>query len=208
MKKLRNILALTTLLGAASFVNAQVLNSSFESGTGSSADNWFQFGNAYREAAGAQSGTYSMKMFGNFTGGTNVTGAFQDFAISAGQSATAEIKALNASFDAMSGDNFAVLKLIYRDASNNDLVAQESARITQFTAQDQVQSLTASLGPAPVGTDHGSIFLLFVQLDTTPFAGGSTFFDDATLNVVPEPCTMLALAAGLLATSKLRRNTV
>lgn len=197
---------MAAIFGVASLAHSQVLNSSFESGNGSAADNWFQFGNAYREAAGAQTGTYSMKMFGNFTGGTNVTGAFQDFAISAGQSATAGIKALNASFDAMSGDNFAVLKLIYRDASNNDLMAQESARITQFTTQDQAQSLTASLGPAPVGTDHGSIFLLFIQLDTTPFAGGSTFFDDATLNVVPEPCTLLLLAAGIGAVAKARRN--
>lgn len=202
----RQTLTFLTAFVAVAASQAQALNAGFENGSGTLASDWIQFGNSYREPAGAHSGTYAMKMFGNFTGGTNVTGAFQDFAISAGQSATSSVYALNASFDAMSGDNFAVLKLIYRDAGNNDLVAQESARITANTPADQFQLLTASLGPAPVGTDHGSIFLLFIQPDTTPFAGGSTFFDDVELTVVPEPTSIIALAAGLVAVAKRRRR--
>lgn len=200
-------LTLIAAFAAVATSHAQVLNASFESGTGTAASDWIQFGNSYREPVGARTGTHSMKMFGNFSGGTNVTGAFQDFAISAGQSATSSVYGLNASFDRMTGDNFALLKLIYRDAANNDLVAMESARITRDTTLDQFQLLTASLGPAPVGTDHGSIFLLFIQPDTTPFAGGAAFFDDVELTVVPEPGTMGAMmVGGLFLMSRMRRR--
>lgn len=205
--KLNQVVALIGLFGIATVSQAQLVNPSFEDGTGADASNWFRFGNAYREPAGARTGNFSMKMFGNFNGGTNVTGAFQDFAIAPGQTASASVYGLNMSTDAMSGDNFAVLKLIYRDAGNNDIAFQESAvRITRNTTQDQFQLMTASLGAAPANTDHGSLFLLFVQLDTTPFAGGATFFDDAQVSVVPEPGTMIALGAGVIALVRSRRK--
>lgn len=175
--------ALTALVGATSFANAQIQNPSFELGTGSAASVWFQFGNCYREELVPRTGSFTMKMFGNFTGGTNVTGTFQDFAISPGQTAAASVYAQTASFDAMSGDNFALLKLIYRDINNNDLVSSESIRIDRNTPVDQYQLLAASLGPAPANTHHGSVFLLFLQLESTPFAGGSTFFDDVSVSV-------------------------
>lgn len=209
--KLRNKLttyALTTFaaISMTSVAKADLINGSFEDGTGNDAANWARFGNAYRENLNGNTGGFSMKMFGNFNGGTNVTGAFQDFAITAGQSATASVMGLNWSSDAMSGDNFALLKLIYRDAANNDLASQESARITRFTTADQYQLLTASMGAAPLGTDHGSVFLLFIQLDTTPFAGGAAWFDDASVRVVPEPSSILALGAGIAVLTKVRRR--
>lgn len=176
-------LALASLLGVTSIANAQIQNPSFEDGTGTSASVWFQFGNCYREELVPRTGSFTMKMFGNFTGGTNVTGTFQDFAISPGQTASSSVYAQTASFDPMSGDNFAILKLIYRDASNNDLVSSESIRIDRNTPVDQYQLLAASLGPAPANTDHGSVFLLFLQLESNPFAGGSTFFDDVSVTV-------------------------
>lgn len=159
------------------------LNPSFEQGNGFQSTDWFQFNNTFREQLVPRTGEFSLKMFGQFTGGTSVSGAYQDFAIAPGQSASASVYGMTASFDALQGDNFALLKLIYRDAANNDLVAIESGRITANTAPDVYQQLTAALGPAPAGTDHGSIFLLIVQPDTTPFAGGSAFFDDVSLSV-------------------------
>lgn len=205
--KLSHTVALVGLLAMTTVSQAQILNGSFEDGSGTDATNWFRFGNAYREPVGARTGTFSMKMFGSFSGGTNVTGAFQDFAIAPGQTASASVYGLNMSTDAMSGDNFAVLKLIYRDAANNDILAQESAvRIARNTPFDQFQLMTASLGAAPANTDHGSLFLLFVQLDSTPFAGGATFFDDAQVSVVPEPGTIIALSAGVVALIRSRRK--
>lgn len=175
--------ATAALIGLAALSQAQLLNPGFENGNGRFADNWFMFGNSYREPVGVRTGGFSMKLFGLFSGGTSVSGVFQDFAIAPGQTATSSIYGFNMATDAMSGDNFAILKLIYRDAANNDLVAQESGRITAGTPVDTWTLLTASLGPAPAGTHHGSVFLLFIQPDTTPFAGGAAFFDDSTLTV-------------------------
>ena len=183
IRRMGIVAACLSVLAVAPFAGAQVQNPSFEAGTGFSSDNWFQFNNTYREALVPRTGEFSLKMFGQFTGGTSVSGAYQDFAIAPGQTATAAVWAQTASFDQMQGDNFAILKLIYRDVNNNDLVAVESPRITAATTPDVYQNLVASLGAAPAGTHHGSVFLLFIQPDTTPFAGGSTFFDDVTLSV-------------------------
>lgn len=180
--RLGSLLASLACLTLSSLSVAQQ-NPSFEEGTGFSATNWTQFNNTFREQLVPRTGEYSLKMFGQFSGGTSVSGAFQDFAVAPGQSASASVYGMTASFDALQGDNFAILKLIYRDSANNDLVAVESQRITANTPADIYQQLTAALGPAPVGTDHGSIFLLIVQPDTTPFAGGSAFFDDVALTV-------------------------
>lgn len=203
-QNLSKVVGLVVLLGASVAANASILNGSFEDGNGADADNWIRFGNAYREDDFARTGAHSMKMFGNFSGGFNVTGAFQDFAISPGQSASASAFALNSSADAMSGGNWALIKLIYRDAGNNDLAFSESAFITAATPQDVWQGLSANLGPAPAGTHHGSLFMLFLQPE---FAGGSTFFDDLSVQVVPEPTTMLIMAAGLGVTALRRRQS-
>lgn len=175
------LLALSgAMVGAA---QADLSNASFESEIGTPVNNWFFFNNGFREPANARTGSYSAKFFGQFTGGTSVSGCFQDFAISEGQSAYASGFGQNWIADRMSGDNFAIIKLIYRDSSNNDLVSVESGRITAATAVNKWQALSASLGPAPFGVDHGSVFLLFIQPDTTPFAGGSAWFDDMSLIV-------------------------
>lgn len=211
MKNPKSTLRLLTVAVAstalAALGSASILNGSFEDGSGADADNWIKFGNAFRENTGARTGDYSMKMFGNFVSGGSTTGAFQDFDINVGESASASVFAQTLSGDQMSGENFALLKLIYRDAADNDLVSMESERITANTTPDQLMELTASLGPAPAGTDHGSIFLLFVQTDADPFAGGSTFFDDVSVNVVPEPASMsaLVLLGGLALRKKLKR---
>jgi hypothetical protein len=127
-----------------------------------------------------RTGTGVLKMFGNFNGGFNVSGAFQDFPISVGQVASSSVYGFSWSADPMSGGNWALLKLIYRDAANNDLVASESIFLNASSTVNDWQLLSASLGPAPLGTDHGSIFLLFLQPE---FAGGAAFFDDVAVTV-------------------------
>lgn len=184
MNQFRTCLAvLGTLI--ATMGQAQITNGGFESAGSleNQAASWFHFGNAYREDDFANSGGFSMKQFGNFSGSFNVSGAFQNFAIAPGQAANVTGFGYNASADAMSGGNWAILKLIYRDATDQDLVAVESGRIDASTIQDQWLSLSAALGPAPSNTHHGAIFILFLQPE---FAGGAAWFDDVVVSVFPQ----------------------
>ncbi len=206
--KMKKMLAVGLLTGAALASQAAIVNGSFELGNGADASNWIRFGNAYREMDTSsvdvsRTGSHSMKMFGNFSGGFNVTGAFQNFAIAPGQSATAKGYGMTLSGDKMSGGNWALLKLIYRDAGDNDLAFSESLFINANTTPDVWHELTMSLGPAPAGTAKGSLFMLFLQPE---FAGGSAFFDDLEVNVVPEPATMTALAIGVGCMLRKRRK--
>lgn len=170
-------------LASVGVASAQIRNGGFELGSGNQATNWTGFGNVFRDQSGPHSGAYDLKLFGNFNGGTNVTGAYQDFPIAVGERVSVSTWAINRTADAMSGDNNAFLKVIFRDAANNDLLASESARIHAGTQRDVYQFITTSLGPAPLGTHHASVFLLFIQPASTPFAGGSTLFDDVQVQI-------------------------
>ena len=202
---LRNSLALA-ILAVASAASAQLTNGSFELGTGSDATGWGRFGNAYVQDANVRTGTRSAKLFGNFDGNFNVTGIFQDFAYVPGTTGvTASIYGYNPSNDAVNPANTALLKLIYRDSGDNDLLASEVNLDTATAKQDSWQLLTARLGAAPANTAKVSVFLLYLQ---PAFGGGAAFFDDASVNVsaVPEPTTFAALGLGAVALLRRRRR--
>lgn len=182
-KALRGFVIFLSFVSCASSM-AQASNSGFEYGVGNVATGWNKFGNAFREAIQPRSGSYSMKLFGNFTGGSNVTGVYQDLPVGPGVRVAASAWAINRQADAMSGDNYAVLKIIFRDALNNDLLSAESNRITFSTPKDTYRMLSVSLAQAPLGTHHCSVFILFVQPASTPFASGSTLFDDLRVSVL------------------------
>lgn len=157
---------------------AQVLNAGFELGSGSQTfTNWSTYGNAYRDQTQPYSGAYSLKLFGNFTGGANSTGAFQVLDFKPGKRVEATVWAMNRSADAMAGNNTAYLRISFRNAANVDLVASESKRITASTTRNVFQQLSASLDPAPVGTTKCVVQLIFQQASSTPNAAGSVLFD-------------------------------
>lgn len=176
------LFALLTLV-LASLSSGQPLNPGFEKGSGTAANQWISFGNAFRDSARPHSGTYAMKLFGQFTGGANVTGAYQDLRILPGHQVAVSAWAIHRAADAIAGDNYALLKIVYRDAANNDLASAESGRITTATPRDVFHLLSVSLGAAPANTHHASVFLLFVQPATTPFAAGALHFDDIVVGI-------------------------
>jgi beta-glucanase (GH16 family) len=181
----RGLLVLALGTGVASSSYGQVRNPSFEQGITTQATSWTQFGNAFRESTGAFSGDYGLKLFGQFSGSTSVSGAYQKFKVRAGNRVYAQVRAVNRSADAVSGDNFALLKLVYFDATGNEIGASESRSMRATTQQDQSQWLSASLGSAPAETVLCGVYLLFVQPSSTPFAGGSVTFDDVTVEQGP-----------------------
>lgn len=160
-------------------------NFSFESGSGSSASAWNQFGNALREKTGAFSGSYGMKLYGQFSGGTSVSGAYQSVKFQTGRKIQATARVLNRSSDPLTGDNFAVLKLVYFDAAGNEIASNESKAVRGSTAWNQSQIVSASLGPAPSTARSCVAYILFIQPNSTPFAPGSVIFDDVEVQVVP-----------------------
>ncbi|HMS54311.1 MAG TPA: hypothetical protein PKA27_02830, partial [Fimbriimonadaceae bacterium] len=179
-------LLVTGVFGGRS--NAQLANASFELGSGSQATHWTAFGNAFREQTLARTGLHSLKLFGGFSGGTSVSGAYQNIPIAPGQGVEASTWVIHPNSDSLAGDNYALLKVIYRNAANVDLASQESRKITASTTRNEFQFITASLDPAPAGTTHCAVFLLFIQPASTPFAPGAAFFDDLTVRVLsPSP---------------------
>lgn len=198
------LLPLAALVAASA--SAQLLNGSFELGTGNDATSWGRFGNAYVQEANVRTGLRSAKLFGNFDGNFNVTGIFQDIAFVPGTTGvSASIYGYNPSDDAIDPANTALLKLIYRDSGDNDLLANEVNLDTSTGMQDSWQLLTATLGAAPANTAKVSVFLLYLQ---PAFGGGAAYFDDASVNVspVPEPASFAAVGVGALALLRRRRR--
>ncbi len=190
-------------LSSAAF--GQFLNTGFEAGSGDDATGWTRFGNAYAQGANARTDQRSAKLFGNFSGGFNVTGIFQEIAFTPTSGVTASVYGYNPSTDAVDPANTAIMKLIYRDAAGNDLAANEASLNTAASAYDSWQLLTASLGAAPAGTAKISVFLLYLQPE---FGGGAAFFDDVSVQVspVPEPATFAVLGLGLIPVLRRRRR--
>ncbi len=171
------------LLLAAMASSAVVQDPSFEAANGTQSTYWTSFGNVFNEPNFPRSGARSLKMFGRFTGGSNNSGAYQNVSVRPGERVTASVWAYNRSSDPVAGNNYAVLKVVYRNAANADVAFMESKQITAATARNQWQLISASLGDAPIGTTHCAVYLLFFQPASTPFASGAVIFDDLALTV-------------------------
>jgi hypothetical protein len=186
------VVAVVTLAAAAGRADL-IVNGGFEDGSGSSADNWNQFGNAFRDTRSAQTGSYGISMFGNFSPGPNYSGAYQDTNAVAGELFQASVYVSTTNSDQIGPGDTAFLKLEFYDANTNFLTsfaADNPLTNTSLVDTWMLQSVSAT---APVDSAFVRTTLIFEQ-DTG--AGGSAFFDNATLEAVPEPSTMLLFAVG------------
>lgn len=201
MRKSMMLTGAALVAATASFASANELtNAGFENGyTG-----WVSFGNAYTESSTglfpAHGGDRMAKMFGNFSGGFNVTGAFQSFTASAGQTWTIDCFSYNWSADPMSGGNWAVMKLAFFNAGNAEIGFAEGRILDANSPRDMWIDNALVSGVAPVGTVRVESFLLFLQPE---FSGGAAWFDDVT--VTPAPGASMLLGGGLLFMGRRRR---
>ncbi len=202
MRKSMFLTSLLAVAGAVSAANANLLtNPGFESGY----SGWTSFGNAYTESSAASlfpahGGDRVAKMFGNFSGGFNVTGAFQSFAAAEGQIWSIDCFSYNASGDAMSGGNWAVMKIAFFNAGNTEIGFAETRILDAASPRDTWLDNTPAVGVAPAGTASVGAFLLFLQPE---FAGGAAWFDDVV--VTPAPSAGLLLVGGLALAGRRRR---
>jgi hypothetical protein len=166
---------------------------------------WIVFGNGFTTATQANSGSQSLKMFGTFTGGFGVSGAFQEFAASPGQIYEISSVSRQITGDSLVGtSNFAVQKIVFKDSQDVEIGAVESNILNASTPLDVWQSNAAIQGIAPVGTVQVEAFVLFVQPNNE---GGAGFFDDVTFDLVPEPSFAVLLGVSALCSlSALRRR--
>ena len=163
-------------------------NPGFENGlTG-----WGAFGNSFGEpanppAVSPRSGGGVCKMFGNFSGGFNVSGVFQSFPATPGQQFTLDCFTRHFSGDAMVGtglpnNNWVVMKIAFFNASGAEIGNAEQIVLDGNYLQDTWIDNPAVTGTAPLNTTSVQALLLYLQ---PAFAGGAAQFDDVTFTTPP-----------------------
>jgi hypothetical protein len=196
------------LAGSAAKAQNVLLNPGFESPDASAGDvagtaNWNSFNFTFTtRSVTPHGGLQTLKAFGPFFqfGGSGVN---QSSPATPGQAWTASAWFRDDSSDPMQGANFAVLQLQFLDAGNNVLTTTESPH---FTTANPINTWTleSAASVAPPNTTAAQITLVHVQVNN-PVTGGSVFWDDASLGLVPEP-TSIGAIAGLGALTTLRRR--
>jgi hypothetical protein len=139
-----------------------------------------------------RNGEYILKVFGQFNGIENFSGAFQDVHAFPGEIMNASGWAFTASGDQIAGPNSAWVEVSFHDASSNLLAVYRSPYITSASpagfwlncpVTNQYTTAYAFVGPvtnlvAPTNTSFARCQLVFDQPVNT---NGSVYFDDLKL---------------------------
>ncbi|MEO0513423.1 MAG: glycoside hydrolase family 16 protein [Planctomycetota bacterium] len=166
----------------------------FEDEDGSMAA-WSRFGNEIENVTSdwgtALDGARSLKLYGQFNGQENYSGAFQNFAVSGGDRLVAGAHALTRSEDSLSGtDNLAVMKIEYYSEAgaayeSDALVGEKLIVIADHESPTDTWSPSELTALAPGDAVEARVVLQFVQAASNP--GGSAFVDSVTLQTA-SPC--------------------
>lgn len=181
------------LLVTATGATAQNLltNFGFEDGpVGPGIQSWFSFGNVYTEAKSAVGnqfdplyGNQNAILFGNFTGGFNVSGFFQEFPTAPGETWQMSSNARHWSADAIPGvgapgNNWVVQKLAFFDGANTEIGGVESTILDGTFAVDVWHPSGVIVGVAPPGTVKVQALILYLQ---PLFDGGAAHIDQVAV---------------------------
>lgn len=173
-------------------------NGGFENGlTG-----WATFGNVFAPVANPpaiepRTGARLCKMFGNFTGGFNVSGAYQWFPASPGDTFVLACQVRHWSGDPLIGStasngNRAVEKIAFFDAAGNEIGSAEETLLDGTSPTDTWINRPPVVATAPAGTATVQALLLFLQPGNDP---GAAQFDDAAFDRAG-PCGTFPLTSG------------
>jgi hypothetical protein len=174
-------LALLLVAGSALALTNELANPGFESGlTG-----WTAFGNAYAESSNPPQfvpyeGNGLVSMFGNFSGGFNVSGIFQEFPCSPGDRFQLKCQSRHWSGDAMTGQqgvgnsNWVVQKIAFFDAGSVEIGGAESTILDGTFATDVWHDNAAVTGLAPANSVKVQALILYLQ---PAFDGGAAHID-------------------------------
>ncbi len=141
-------------------------------------------------------GVYSCKVYGNFNGGPNSPGFFQEVAAVPGSRWTATIKARTQNTDHIRDQNQAVVEVSFLGATENLLAKYSSAVFNTNTPINTWIDLDVTQQTFPVSlvtnqmlAPPGTVKLRFdVTFSQTLYDWGSIYFDEAQLTeIVPPP---------------------
>lgn len=173
-----------------------LLNPGFELGE---LANWQTYGSGFNtlpqhiSGVPVRSGSNVFKVFGQFTGGENYSGLYQDVPTAPGMSYTASGWAYTPANDRLAGGNTVWIEVTFRDAGLNILSFYRSAIFTADTPAGDWHDLTVNnqLNPAtyqvidsvtkliaPAGAELVRYQVVFRQPAT---AAGAVLFDDLSL---------------------------
>jgi hypothetical protein len=164
-------------------------NESFEDpGTGQGVPlyQWNKWGNAFADSGDGRAPltTRSCKLFGNFTGGFNTSGVWQDpgpaAQVAPGQRWRVRSWWKHKTGDALAGENYAAINLEWRDAAGN-LISFVSTRAIDASSPRDVYREAVVEGVAPAGTASLRAVAIFLQ---PAMAAGAAYVDDVSLEFV------------------------
>ncbi len=182
-------LSLVAVAGLASVSTAQLVQGSFEvPGTTSIFEGWTEYNNFIPNilanfppdapAGTILDGDVSVKIFGGFAFPFNTSGMFQRITgVQPGDRWRATLNVRHITGDAIAGDNFVFLSIVYVDSTFGNVVEESVRALDATTALDQWFERGVEL-VAPLGVDQVEINFGFVQPN---FAPGAGYFDLATL---------------------------
>lgn len=181
-----NVLATAVVEPAANLL----ANPNFEDGApGIGAQDWLHFGNVFTEAGNGGEivpceGNQVAKLFGNFSGGFNVTGIYQEFPAAPGEEWSLTSTARHSSLDPMIGAgapdaNWIVQKLAWFDGGGVEIGGAESTILDGTLAADQCHVAAPISAVAPAGTASVQALILYLQ---PAVDGGPGQIDEVVLN--------------------------
>ena len=173
----------------------------FEDGDGAMTE-WDRFGNTIENVSSdwgtPLDGARSLKMYGQFNGETNVSGAFQNHAVNGSERFTASAHALIRSEDSIIGTgNEALLKIEFYSvagaAYDSPFFLEEASVVIADGASPQdTWSQSEISAVAPGDAVEARVTILFQQ--PAPNAGGAVFVDSVTLASEPWSCNEADIA--------------
>ncbi len=160
----------------------------FEEAGGAMAD-WPRYGNVngnvHSDWGTPLDGERSLKMFGQFNGQENYSGAFQNLAISGGERFTTGAHALTRSEDSIAGTaNEAIMKLEFYSVpgaayGSPFFLGESTVIIADGNSPEDTWSYTELTATAPGNSVEARVTFQFKQPATNP--GGAVFVDSVTL---------------------------
>lgn len=135
---------------------------------------WTPFGNCFYDGQLGSKGASSVKLFGNFSGSFNTSGAYQEIPVTPGKWYSVRGDWLTPAPDRIAGANYTALNIEWRDAGGN-LISFVSNRAIDATSTPNQWLKSQTQGYAPANAVKARVVALFFQ---PALAAGSSRTDE------------------------------